>query len=90
VGQFAVSGQVLDNECEWGMVRGFRRYGGFRGMVLFRGGWALVSRGTACPNCGYVVRKFAIRCPMCRHDLTPPETAGDLARRYLKKLEERK
>ena len=72
------------------MVRVFRRYGEFRGMVLFRGGWVLASRGTACSHCGYVVRKFAIRCPMCRHDLTPPETLGELARRYLKKRGERK
>jgi len=50
----------------------------------------MASRGTACRYCGYVVRKFSVKCPMCRRSLRPPETLGELASRHLKMLEKKR
>lgn len=47
-------------------------------------------RGTKCPKCGYVIRKYAISCPKCRTRLIKGESDSDLAARYLKMLQEEK
>ncbi len=54
------------------------------------------AKGTACSNCGYVLRKWGVRCPMCR-SFFDEETEEDVelalahvARKHLKKLEERR
>ena len=47
----------------------------------------MASRGTVCYHCGYVVRKWAVKCPKCRRSMRPPETLGELAARHLKMLE---
>lgn len=52
-----------------------------------------MNKGGSCPKCGYVIRKWAVKCPKCRSELDPPpeedvEAALALiARRYLRKLE---
>lgn len=54
------------------------------------------AKGTACSNCGYVLRKWGVRCPRCRRRIEG-ETEEDVelalahvARKHLKKLEEKK
>lgn len=54
------------------------------------------AKGSVCSKCGYVLRKWGIRCPMCR-TYFEKETEEDVelalahtARKHLKKLEEKK
>ncbi len=53
------------------------------------------AKGSVCQRCGYVLRKWGFRCPVCRTDIEE-DTGGDInlalariARKHLKKLEER-
>ena len=53
-------------------------------------------KGSVCSRCGYVLRKWGVRCPICRK-FFEEETEEDvelalvlLARKHLKKLEEKK
>ena len=52
-----------------------------------------IRKGGSCPECGYVVRKWAMRCPQCRADLDPPPEEDEalalalIARRHLRKFE---
>ena len=45
-------------------------------------------KGTACPMCGYVIKKWAVQCPKCRTSLEDDvdEKLASLARKYLKKI----
>ena len=54
------------------------------------------AKGTACSNCGYVLRKWGIMCPRCRGRIEE-ESSEDVelalagvARKHLKKLEEKR
>jgi len=57
-------------------------------------GKGFVTRGDVCPKCGYTFRKWAVRCPQCRTRVSTPvnekKQLGELARRFLRKLEESK
>ena len=55
----------------------------------------MASKGTACPKCGYVFRKWGVSCPVCRYrfdDWQP--TLQDIAKKHyermMKKAEETK
>jgi len=54
------------------------------------------AKGTACPKCGYVLRKWGVSCPQCRARFDE-EAEEDVnlalayvARKHLRKLEERR
>ena len=54
------------------------------------------AKGSVCSKCGYVLRKWGVRCPICR-TFFEDETEADVslalahsARKHLKKLEERR
>jgi len=53
-----------------------------------------MNKGDVCPKCGYVFRKWAVQCPKCRTRITTPsnkkEQLEELARRFLRKMEEHK
>ncbi len=52
-----------------------------------------MNKGGSCPKCGYVVRKWAVKCPICRSVLDPPPEEDEkaalaaIARRHLRKFE---
>ena len=53
------------------------------------------AKGSVCQKCGYVLRKWGVRCPMCRtffEDDAEEDVnlaLARVARKHLKKLEER-
>lgn len=53
-----------------------------------------MNKGDVCPNCGYVFRKWAVKCPMCRKPVAPEADITvqlrELARKHLRKLEDTK
>lgn len=53
------------------------------------------AKGSMCPKCGYVLRKWGVKCPMCR-SFFEEDTEEDvslalarIARKHLKKQEEK-
>ena len=52
-----------------------------------------MKKGGSCPKCGYVIRKWAMKCPYCRTVLDPPPEEDEalalalIARRHLRKFE---
>ncbi len=63
------------------------------GSVRVGSGENIMIMGGSCPKCGYVIRKWAMRCPQCRTDLDPPSEGDEaaalaaIARRHLRKYE---
>ena len=53
-----------------------------------------MNKGDVCHNCGYVFKKWAVSCPQCRKRVSSSADIGeklrDMARKYLRKLEEPK